>query len=603
MTSFKKILEAIGDERKDKKALFGGLEWRVESLGVLGEQIIEEAKRAQVTSLPSISFDGYRSYVEQGDRKTFENQYFERRRRLCALALQVFLDDTQDVSYMENELWQVCNEFTWALPAHIPTTDCIFSNERNAPWETVDLFAAETAHMLAEIYVLMGARLHPLVIQRIEDEINRRILQPLFYNPAPFTWESAAHNWSAVCAGAIGMTVLLMVEDKNKVAGMLARLLGALESFMEGFSNDGGCAEGVGYWGYGFGYYIYFADMLYHYTEGKLDLLSASKVKEIACFPYRAQLSRNHFVSYSDGQAAQTLPTGLLSRLRNVLGVEVPSPGEITGYHFDHCYRWAHMLRNVIWTEDDVLNKEQEDTREHFYLPNTGWVIHREQRGADEFAFSIKGGHNNEPHNHNDLGNFILHVNGEDILVDLGAGLYTKDYFGEKRYEILNNRSKGHSVPVIGGQEQQSGAQYECKILSQSINENEISYTLDVTRAYGLANLKQFYRSFTWKTEESKCVLNMHDYFRYVDRPETIQEAFISYLKPEITDHYIVWKSQHAEVKLQWNKECFTPSLEVHEILDHYEQKQTVYRLVLQSEVVNKEIEGSFSFYCFPANK
>ena len=32
--------------------------------------------------------------------------------------------------------------------------------------------------------------------------------------------------------------------------------------FLDGFASDGGCAEGVVYWAYGFGYFTYAADLL-----------------------------------------------------------------------------------------------------------------------------------------------------------------------------------------------------------------------------------------------------------------------------------------------------------------------------------------------------
>ena len=64
---------------------------------------------------------------------------------------------------------------------------------------------------------------------------------------------------------------------------------------------------------------------------------------------------------------------------------------------------------------------------------------------------AAKGGNNGESHNHNDVGSFLYLAGDEMLLTDLGAGEYTRDYFGEKRYDILCNHSFGHSVPVIDG--------------------------------------------------------------------------------------------------------------------------------------------------------
>ncbi|MFR6332585.1 MAG: hypothetical protein ACLUOI_29915 [Eisenbergiella sp.] len=80
---------------------------------------------------------------------------------------------------------------------------------------------------------------------------------------------------------------------------------------------------------------------------------------------------------------------------------------------------------------------------------------------------AAKGGNNGESHNHNDV---KLPASGGDemLLTDLGAGEYTRDYFSEKRYEILCNHSFGHSVPVIDGKGQKEGTEYACSHLKRT---------------------------------------------------------------------------------------------------------------------------------------
>ena len=73
---------------------------------------------------------------------------------------------------------------------------------------------------------------------------------------------------------------------------------------------------------------------------------------------------------------------------------------------------------------------------------------------------ATKGGHNGEMHNQNDVGNVIVHVDGESVISDIGRGRYTKAYFGPERYEHIANSSRGHSVPVPNGQEQLPGGEH-----------------------------------------------------------------------------------------------------------------------------------------------
>ena len=51
-------------------------------------------------------------------------------------------------------------------------------------------------------------------------------------------------------------------------------------------------------------------------------------------------------------------------------------------------------------------------------------------------------------------------MNEEQLITDLGAGEYTKEYFSTGRYQILCNSSLGHSVLVISGELQKEGKQY-----------------------------------------------------------------------------------------------------------------------------------------------
>ena len=63
----------------------------------------------------------------------------------------------------------------------------------------------------------------------------------------------------------------------------------------------------------------------------------------------------------------------------------------------------------------------------------------------------MKGGHNDESHNHNDVGSFVVYHNGKPILVDPGVGEYTSKTFSKERYTIwtmhsdYKSRTRRHS--------------------------------------------------------------------------------------------------------------------------------------------------------------
>jgi hypothetical protein len=87
------------------------------------------------------------------------------------------------------------------------------------------------------------------------------------------------------------------------------------------------------------------------------------------------------------------------------------------------------------------------------YLPDAQWYMVRKPN----YSFAAKGGHNEEGHNHNDVGNFVLATDNGQMIADMGAMEYTAKCFSSERYTLLQNSSRGHSVPIIDGKEQGSG--------------------------------------------------------------------------------------------------------------------------------------------------
>ena len=70
---------------------------------------------------------------------------------------------------------------------------------------------------------------------------------------------------------------------------------------------------------------------------------------------------------------------------------------------------------------------------------------------------AVKGGHNGESHNHNDLGNFVVYSDGKPLFIDAGVGAYTKRYFGPGRYDVWHTCSDYHNCATFNGVTQKNG--------------------------------------------------------------------------------------------------------------------------------------------------
>ncbi|UJF15696.1 hypothetical protein LZ578_00340 [Jeotgalibaca sp. MA1X17-3] len=119
------------------------------------EIVRDTSKIMEERQVATIDLKGYQNYLLQGNRLTLEKQYFERRRQLSTLALSISISANQPevIEFLEEVIWEVCNEYTWALPAHLKLNPVEQTFDSSSP-RMIDLFAAETAQTLSEIMEL-----------------------------------------------------------------------------------------------------------------------------------------------------------------------------------------------------------------------------------------------------------------------------------------------------------------------------------------------------------------------------------------------------------------------------------------------------------------
>ncbi|KRF18424.1 heparinase II/III family protein [Paenibacillus sp. Soil787] len=501
-----------------------------------------KAQAAQLAESPLCPplFSEFTLFGETGDRRTYEDKLGQMSKRLHVFSMLAMTGERKEWQEgLENAIWAICNEFTWVLPAHVGLYRNDYPNgiwdQAAPPRETVDIAAAITAFTLAEIDHMQGSRLHTWVSHRAKTEIGRRIFQVYFHSPVPQNWEMKTNNWPAVCASCIGAAAIYLIEDSEELAGMLWRVLGVLRNYLSGFDEDGATAEGPAYWQYGFAYFVYFAELLKERTCGRILLLKEEKIERIAWFPLFCMLSGGKLVNFSDSADEVRLIPGLIHRLRDY----DPSLGLPSDEHLmtDIPVNWLDGTRSMLWSPFAKPEAVEEGGIQEQIFRGNQWLISKVHKpNGRMYAFAAKGGHNEEPHNHNDLGHFILHVDGKNVLADLGVGVYTKQYFQPRfRYEMMNAGSQGHSVPIVDGCRQGFGKQYQAEILHDEITDEGVWMRLDLTKAYPCASLQRLTRDFVWRRlNNENPMLTITDHAVFTQAPTTFQEVFICSVRPEV---------------------------------------------------------------------
>ena len=464
--------------------------------------------------IEALRYSDFRMFKFTGNRSIYEGQYFLRRRRVnaCAMLSLIYPEEEKYLVTLMDTIYAMCDEYTWCLPAH--QTALEINNNIH-----LDLFACETGFALAEIYTLLGDRLEPLIRDRIRVEYDRRVLES--FDKGKFGWEHNLANWNAVCTGSVACSMMLMhpeLMDKY-----LPRFEENIEYYLKGFKDDGICEEGVGYWHYGFGFFTVYADMIRTYTEGKIDYFTRPKVKEVACFMQKMYLSGKSTVSFSDGSRSCNYHLGLLHYLKNEYPDAISIPDPKDSYNGDGCGRWCLHIRSILWMKEEYLTPDENAPEATYYAEHSQWMVHKNAN----YGFGAKAGHNGEPHNQNDVGSFIIAKNGRQVLVDPGAGAYTRQYFAfDTRYTILQCSSRGHSVPIIGGNYQMPSTRDVRRSANNTKYENGV-FSSDIAGAYGLPELNSLVRAFSWNNNS----VTLTDTYDYTGNGDLI-ERFVTLAQP-----------------------------------------------------------------------
>lgn len=311
------------------------------------------------------------------------------------------------------------------------------------------------------------------------------------------------------------MTAIYLLEDTEELKRITDALVPVTESYISSFSDDGACLEGLYYWNYGMMYFTAFLD-LYKQRTGVDFAVNTEKVKKMADFPNKCVMGNGYTLSFSDASERDRVYSGLAYKLSKMYGVSVADEEYFADYTSDECGRFCKAVRDMAWVND----KTSAETK-NSVLPSAQWAV----IGNENVKISFKGGNNGEPHNHNDVGSFSIIKNGEMILSDLGLGEYTKEYFSDKRYEILCNSSFGHSVPIINGCGQSNGSEFCAK----DFFADKSSVGADIGGAYDNDVLKSCNRTIVYENDAV-----------------TVRDELVTEEKCKITERFV---SRHKAVK------------------------------------------------------
>lgn len=480
--------------------------------GATRAALVERAAQRAGMAWPELPASVFLDFARNGNRSRYERPHFERREALiqlvlgeCAEAEGRFLDD------IVNGVWALCEESFWGVSAHSYSRRF----ERGLPdteFPVVDLFAAETGSLLAWTHYLLRPALSdelPVVLDRIEREVHSRILEP--YRAVDdwmwlgFTQRADGrppNNWNPWIHSNVLAADLLLEPDAEIRAATVDRTLTGIDAFLAGYHSDGGCDEGISYWGRAGGSLFDCLDLLARASDDQLNAFDIPLVQEIGRYAYRAHIGGAWYVNFADGAAKTTPEPGVVyhygkrigdpklmaqaaeaERTRKGLPETKLSIGRVLASTFDPI-------------ADEVASQPPPLVRES-WMDGIQVLTARERDGSTDGLFlAAKGGHNAESHNHNDVGHFIVGLDGAPVLIDVGVETYTRKTFSAERYEIWTMQSAYHNLPTIDGHQQVAGPEFQARDVEAKVSADAAELSLDIAAAYpGEAGIRSWRRS------------------------------------------------------------------------------------------------------------
>lgn len=93
---------------------------------------------------------------------------------------------------------------------------------------------------------------------------------------------------------------LSLIEDVHERAYYVVAAEYYSRNSILGFTDDGYCTEGLGYFNYGFSNYIVLREELYQSTGGRIDLFDDDKIGKIALYGVNFEIQNGVYPAFAD---------------------------------------------------------------------------------------------------------------------------------------------------------------------------------------------------------------------------------------------------------------------------------------------------------------
>ncbi|MCL2362133.1 MAG: heparinase II/III-family protein [Defluviitaleaceae bacterium] len=537
---------------------YGDKEWKSIDFELAGKWI-SAGEKFLTYKWPALTADMYFTLGKTGQLKPHWDLFRERR---SALGLLIFAECMEGkgrfIDQVINGIIATCEESSWIQPLGMAKKGFDIPNETD---HEVDLTSSETASLLTWAFYLLGDAIDAKskrIRERVKDVVSARVIK-YYLDRDDYWWMGftgdRTNNWNPWCNLNVIICLLIMEDDPDVRARGLYKVFRSLDAYVEAYSPDGCCDEGPMYWGAAGGGLFQCLEMLHEASGGAIDVFDNEKLKLIGQYITKTFIDDEYFVNYADGDAIAPI-SGTIYRYGKAIGDEGmmklgAGAKRIEPRIFDwfQPYMFLHdFFREDIGTESGYYPAQS-------WLWKTGVMSAREFEGsAKGFFLSAKAGNNLESHNHNDIGNFVVYVNGKPLFIDIGTEEYSVKTFSSGRYEIWYIRSDYHNCIQVSGVDQLDGGDYYAQDVECVQNEASSLISMELKNAYPeSAGIKSWKRDITLN-RQSKSISITDDF--NLDGLRPVSRFLVTPVKPIVTPDGIRFEMEDEIVLMRLSDEC-----------------------------------------------
>jgi len=544
-----------------------------------------------------ITATDYLAYDRTGIREVMEDPFGRNISALTQLVLAELAEGKgRFVDQIANGVWFYCEMTSWALAAHVGREQIEKTSLPSYKEQVIELTSADVGSFLAWTYYFFKNQLdevNPLIAERLRKNLQIRILDP-YMNRSNFWWQAfdatpqtMVNNWNPWCNCNVLTCFLLLENDPEKLAEAVHRTMVSVDKFINRSNADGACEEGPSYWGHASGKLYDYLQILSLATNGKVSIFDQPMIKNMGEYIAKSYIGNGWVVNFADASAKGGGLPGVIFRYGKA--VKSSEMQQFASYLFQQNAQKSYYysgrdlfrsLENLGSYQELIEIKPALPQVPSIWYPQTEFCYMRNHSG---FFFAAKGGYNDESHNHNDVGSFILYLDQSPILIDAGVGTYTKQTFSNDRYSIWTMQSDYHNLPIINGTSQSYGPQFRSSDIA--FDSGKSRFSLNLTKAYPQnAAAKKWIRTYQLKKDG----LVMEDVFELTETKAPNELHFLTAGKPQTTAPGIIMlEGNGIKLKMKYDKDQFEPTVETIPLNDRSLSKVwggQIYRLKLTAK-------------------